>query len=94
MDDANELIEIARETGQLGTVYRYVPNATQCATRADVEESHFEGDQQVVYKIDNIYGMITLLSIGLGGATFVAMAELIVYKVGTMMIAPNIVIEI
>ena len=33
--------------------------------------------------MDNVYGMIILLSIGLGGGTLVAMAELIMNKVVT-----------
>ena len=33
--------------------------------------------------MDNVYGMIILLSIGLGGGTLAAMAELIMNKVVT-----------
>ena len=33
--------------------------------------------------MDNIYGMIILLSIGLGIATIIAMAELLIYKGGS-----------
>ena len=43
--------------------------------------------------MDNIYGMIILLSIGLCGAALIAMAELLIYKFGTMKEDPNRVIE-
>ena len=48
-----------------------------------MEESHLRKHQQVVFSMDNVYGMIILLSIGLGGGTLVAMAELIMNKVVT-----------
>ena len=42
--------------------------------------SHFETDQRVVFKMENIYGMIILLAIGLGLATLTAIAEPIIFK--------------
>ena len=82
MEDANELIQLAREAGLIDHKLNYLyPHAKKCVTRADVEKSHFGRDQQVVFKMDNIYGMIVLMAIGLGGATFIAVVELIVYKV-------------
>ena len=81
MDDANELIDLARESGLIEAQFqKYVPHATECLSHADVEQSHLGKDQTVVFKINNIHGMIILLAIGLGGASFTAMAEIIVYK--------------
>ena len=81
MDDANELIDLARQAGLFDARFKtYIPHATMCLTHADVQQSHFGKDQRVVFKMDNIYGMIILLAIGLGGASFTAMAEIIVYK--------------
>ena len=81
MDDANELIDLARESGLIEAQFqKYVPHATECLSHADVEQSHLGKDQTVVFKINNIHGMIILLAIGLGGATFIAVAELIIYK--------------
>ena len=96
MDDANELIELAREAGliDVNDMKDWFPNATECLTRADVEKSHTVKHQRVVLKIDNIYGMIILLAIGLGGAKLIALAELIVHKVGKKKDDPNRVIVI
>ena len=82
LDDANELIKSARESGFIDKqIKKYSPNATQCLTLAAVQESHFGKDKKVVFKMENIYGMIILLSVGLAGSTLIAMLELIVYKV-------------
>ena len=84
LEDANELIHRAVESGLIAEKMKeHLPNATQCVSHADVQRSHFGKGQKVVFKIGNIYGMIILLSIGLGVATSIAMAELTVYKVST-----------
>ena len=83
MEDANELIDLARETGLIEAQFRReLPNATKCLSHADVERSHFGKDEKVVFKMDNIYGMIILLSLGLCVSTLIAMVELIAYKAG------------
>ena len=90
MDDANELIDLARQAGLFDARFKtYIPHATMCLTHADVQQSHFGKDQRVVFKMDNIYGMIIMLAIGLGGATVIAVAELIVYKACTKKEDPN-----
>ena len=82
MDDANELIDIARESGFIDEqIKRYAPNATKCLTRSAAQESHFGKDKKVVFKLENIYGMIILLGAGLVLSMLIAMLELIVYKV-------------
>ena len=81
LEDANELIRRAVESGLIAEKLReHLPNATQCVSHADVQRSHFGKGQKVVFKIGNIYGMIMLLSIGLGIATLIMLAELTVYK--------------
>ena len=52
-----------------------MPNATECVTNADVQRSHKDQDVRVVLKLDNIYGMIVLLGLGLVGSTITFMAE-------------------
>ena len=95
MEDANELIDIAREMGFFDVLIKeYLPNATKCLTQADVQRSHFGEDEKVVFKLDNIYGMIIMLCIGLGLATLIAMLELTVYKAGIRKEDPNRVIVI
>ena len=84
MEDANELIHRAVESGLIAEKLReHLPNATQCVSHADVQRSHYGKGQKVVFKIGNIYGMIILLSIGLGVATLTVIAELTVYTSST-----------
>ena len=95
MKDVNELIHRAVESGLIAAKLKeYQPNATQCLSHADVQRSHFGKGQQVVFKMDNIYGMLILLAIGLGVSTIIVMAELIVHKASTRTKEPNMVIVI
>ena len=55
----------------------HLPNATKCLTWQDVKLTHTTKDQQVVAKLDDIYGMIILLASGLGGAVLLIMVELV-----------------
>ena len=57
-----------------------MPNATECATNADVERSHKDQEARVVLKLDNIYGMMILLGLGLVGSAIASMAEVIKKK--------------
>ena len=84
LEDANELIHRAVESGLIAEKMKeHLPNATQCVSHADVQRSHFGKGQKVVFKIGNIYGMIILLSIGLGVATLIVIAELTIHKSST-----------
>ena len=81
MEDANELIDHAIESGWFNADFsKYLPNATKCLRHNDVKWSHYETDQRVVFKVENVYGMMILLAIGLGIATLTAIAEPIVYN--------------
>ena len=83
LEDANELIQLAREAGFIDAEFKkHVQNATNCLTHADVEESHFGKKPKLVLKLKNIYGMIILLAVGLGGAFFTLIGEIIVNKIG------------
>ena len=93
MKDANELIHRAVESGLIAERLKYhLPNATKCVSHADVQRSHIGKGQQVVFKVGNIYGMIILLSIGLGVSTLIVIAELIVFKASTRKKEPKRVI--
>ena len=95
LEDANELIYRAVESGLIAAkLKKYQPNATHCLSHADVQRSHFGKGQQVVFKMDHIYGMIILLAIGLGVATLIVMAEMIIHKASTRIKEPNIAIVI
>ena len=62
-------------------IIKNLPNATQCLTRSGVQESHMKKDKNVVYKIEDVYGMMLLLAIGLGAAMLVLFGELAFNKV-------------
>ena len=59
---------------------KYLPNATQCDHWQAIEESHNAKGQNVVFEIDDIYGIILLLAIGLSGALLLATVEYIFFK--------------
>ena len=87
--EVNELIELARQSGLSANIDKLVPNATECATNADVQRSHMVENVRVVLKLDNIHGMIVLLVVGLVGAAVTFMAELIKKKWETHKIFSN-----
>ena len=81
LNDVNELIKFARESGVIDAeLKKYVPNATECLTHDDVLKTHLEKDGRVVFKLENIYGMIILLSLGLGGSVLTLISEIIIHK--------------
>ena len=59
---------------------KYLPNATQCDNWHAIRESHNTKGQNVVFKIEDIYGIVLLLAIGLSGAFLVATVEYIFLK--------------
>ena len=95
LEDANELIHRAVESGLIAEKMKeHLPNATQCVSHADVQRSHFGKGQLVVFRMDNIYGMLILLAIGLGVAAIIVMVEMIVHKASTRTKELNMVIVI
>ena len=80
MEDVNELIELAHQMGLIDAqINRYVSNATKCMTWPAVQASHTENDQTVVFKIEDFFGILVLISMGLGGALMTWIAEMIIY---------------
>ena len=81
LDDANKLIYLANQMGLIqNEITKNLPNATQCLTWSLVQASHMKKGQNVVYRIEHIYGMIILLAIGLSAAMLVLFGELTFYK--------------
>ena len=81
MEDANKLIGYARESGIIEAgLKRSFPFASKCLTHGDVQRSHFEKDGKDVFKVENIYGMVVLLGIGLGVSVISLLAELFTHK--------------
>ena len=82
LEDANELIQLARESGFIDAEFKkHILHAKECLTHADVEKSHFGKETKVVFKLENIYGMIILLAVGLSGAIITLIGEIIIHKI-------------
>ena len=83
IDDANELIELARQSGLIDAEFRkFIPYASKCLTHADVQKSHIGDGVKVVLKLENIYGLIILLALGLGGSVISMIIEITNHKLG------------
>ena len=57
-----------------------IPNVTKCLTWRDVKASHMVEHNQLVIKLDEIYGMMIILIVGLLGAVIIRFVECLVKK--------------
>ena len=78
LEDFNYLIGMRYQMGFSleSELDNHLPNATKCLTWHDVKQSHMTKDQNVVVKLDDIYGMIILLTVGLGLGVMIMIMEL------------------
>ena len=77
MDDFNHLVDLKDQMGlefSQDGIEDYIPNATKCLTWKDVKASH-ETDTSLVITLENIYGLLILLALGLGGAVVALLLE-------------------
>ena len=58
----------------------FLPNARKCLTWQDVKASHAAEDNQVVIKMDKVYGMLIILFVGLSGAVLISILECLLKK--------------
>ena len=65
------------------SVVKFLPNATKCDTWNGVRASHLSKNHKVVFILDNIKGILILLSLGIGVATLTLFIELEVMRVMT-----------
>ena len=81
MEDANKLIALAREIGLIDSQFKKeVPFAQKCMTQGAVRQSHYDKDTSgEAWSMENIYGMLLLLAMGLGGSVTAAIGEAIYY---------------
>ena len=76
MDDANNLIHLANQMGFINKqIQNSVPNASNCLTSSAVQESHIKRDKNVVYMMEDVYGMIILLGVGIVGGITILIIE-------------------
>ena len=72
----NSFIHLAKQMGLIDrSYYNHLPNATKCKTVNDVYESHKEENHIVTMEVNDIYGMLVLLGLGVGGALLTFIAE-------------------
>ena len=72
----NYFIDLAKQMGLIQkSFFNYLPNGTICSTVNDVYESHMENDHTVTVKLNDIYGMLVLLGLGVGLALIIFTAE-------------------
>lgn len=58
--------------------YNYMPNATKCSTFNDIKNSHQGKNQTIIVEINDIYGMLILLGLGIGGAMIIFSLEMFI----------------
>ena len=61
------------------------PNASKCATREAVEETNRNAHRMRVLEFKDVYGMMYMLLLCLGGATLVFIAECVVHRINLHM---------
>ena len=78
LDDANKLIDLAKQLDIINlAIQKHIPNATKCSTWSAVHESHWGKGELAEFKVENIFGIMILLAIGLGGSLIIAVLECI-----------------
>ena len=76
LNDANNLIDLANQMGLIDKqIQNSVPNASNCLTSSAVQESHIKRDQKVVYTMEDVYGMIVPLGVGIVGGLTILIIE-------------------
>ena len=76
LEDMNTLIQVAKQMGLIEMSYfKHLPNATKCRTLNDVYESHAKLSHKVTVEVNDIFGTMILLGLGLTGALFILIAE-------------------
>ena len=55
--------------------YKFLPNATKCKTISDVYQSLEEANSNVVVEVNDMYGMLVLLGLGVEVALMTFIAE-------------------
>ena len=74
----NHFINLAEQMGLIKMSYlKHLPNATECNTIADVYKTHNQKNRTVRVELNDIYGMLILLGLGVGVALITFTAEII-----------------
>ena len=80
LDDVNELLGLAKQIGllrELDDFFRTsLPNVTKCSTWQDIQASHIASVEKAVIKLEDTYGIMSLLLIGTSGGLLIFFAEI------------------
>ena len=79
LQDFNYLMDLMNQMDlefSRNRILDYLPNSTNCMTWPDVKASHETDSPKVIIRIENIYGMLILLAVGLCGSLIVFILEL------------------
>ena len=80
LEEVNQLIHLANQMGLIeGLIEQTLENRTKCSTWSDIYESHMQKGDNVVLQLDDICGLIILLSIGLSLALTSFLGEQMIY---------------
>ena len=78
LDDMNHFINLAEQMGLIKMSYlKHLPNSTECNTIADVYKTHNQKNRTVTVELNDIYGMLILLGLGVGVALITLTAQII-----------------
>ena len=76
LEDMNNFIDLAKQMGLINkNFFNYLPNATACKNTKDIYESHIGNNYRVIVQLDDIYGILALLGLGVSGALITFPAE-------------------
>ena len=80
LEALNYFVDTAFEVGLISDRQGYIniPNSTNCMKWEDVKESHMKADHEVIINLDNTYGIMIMLTSGLGGALIILTLELLI----------------
>ena len=80
MDDVNQLLGLASQLGLLREFDNFfqtsLPNVTKCSTWQDIQASHMALVEKAVIKLEDIFGIMSLLVIGISGGLLIFLAEI------------------
>ena len=80
LDELNHIIDTEYEMGEISDArhHDFVPNSTECDTWQKIRASHKLEDEKVTFQATDLFGMLILLSSGLGGSFLILTVELLI----------------
>ena len=76
LDDLNYFLQISQQMGVITKSYfEQLPNVTYCNSIGDVYKSHGEKNHNVVVEVNDMYGMLVLIGLGVEVALMTFIAE-------------------